>query len=95
AILTASVQKCLESTDPFSIVLAASMRVLFFLSATPFCPGFILSKALAKKQAPFGVSDDMSRTYTSFLLGAIRTISLLALKIVPCLSSNYTIYLAS
>nr|GEY77989.1 retrovirus-related Pol polyprotein from transposon TNT 1-94 [Tanacetum cinerariifolium] len=39
AILTASVQKCLESTDPFSIVLAASMRVLFFLSATLFCSG--------------------------------------------------------
>ncbi|GKD53258.1 reverse transcriptase domain-containing protein, partial [Tanacetum coccineum] len=37
AILTASVQKCLESIDPFSIVLATSMRVLFFLSATPFC----------------------------------------------------------
>ncbi|GJX13987.1 hypothetical protein Tco_0205745 [Tanacetum coccineum] len=30
---------------------------------------FTLSEALAKKQAPFGVSDDMSRTYTSFLLG--------------------------
>nr|GEW42698.1 hypothetical protein [Tanacetum cinerariifolium] len=28
AILTASVQKCLESSDPFSIVLAASMRVM-------------------------------------------------------------------
>nr|GEU82042.1 retrovirus-related Pol polyprotein LINE-1 [Tanacetum cinerariifolium] len=30
---------------------------------------FTLSEALAKKQAPFGVSDDMSMTYTSFLLG--------------------------
>nr|GEW06425.1 hypothetical protein [Tanacetum cinerariifolium] len=29
---------------------------------------FTLYEALAKKQAPFGVSDDMSRTYTSFLL---------------------------
>ncbi|GJV34952.1 hypothetical protein Tco_1407429 [Tanacetum coccineum] len=49
---------------------------------------FTLSEALAKKQAPFGVSDEMLRTYTSFLLGAIRTISLLALETVPCLSSN-------
>nr|GEX73402.1 hypothetical protein [Tanacetum cinerariifolium] len=30
---------------------------------------FTLFEALAKKQAPFGVSDDISRTYTLFLLG--------------------------
>nr|GEZ54466.1 hypothetical protein [Tanacetum cinerariifolium] len=36
AHLTASVQKCLESTKPFNIVLAVSMIVLFFLLATPF-----------------------------------------------------------
>ncbi|GKE81951.1 hypothetical protein Tco_1551951, partial [Tanacetum coccineum] len=33
---------------------------------------FTLSKALAKKQAPFGDSNDMSRTYTSFLLGKVK-----------------------
>ncbi|GJY42264.1 hypothetical protein Tco_0429534 [Tanacetum coccineum] len=37
AILTASVQKYLESTELFIIILAASMRVLFFLSAILFC----------------------------------------------------------
>nr|GEU54490.1 hypothetical protein [Tanacetum cinerariifolium] len=31
---------------------------------------FILFEALAKKQAPFEVSDDMSRTYASFILGS-------------------------
>ncbi|GJX64359.1 hypothetical protein Tco_0298702 [Tanacetum coccineum] len=40
-----------------------------------------LSEALVKKQTPFGVSDDMSRTYTSFLLRAISTICLFALEI--------------
>ncbi|GJR51840.1 putative ribonuclease H-like domain-containing protein [Tanacetum coccineum] len=33
---------------------------------------FTHSEALVKKQAPFGVSDDMSRTYTSFLLDNLR-----------------------
>ncbi|GJV69050.1 hypothetical protein Tco_1484559 [Tanacetum coccineum] len=47
-----------------------------------------LSEALVKKQTPFGVSDDMSRTYTSFLLRAISTICLFALEIVLCLSSK-------
>nr|GEV12917.1 UBN2 domain-containing protein [Tanacetum cinerariifolium] len=39
---------------------------------------FTLSKALAKKQAPFGVSDDMSRTDTLFLLdnGVERSMTL-------------------
>ncbi|GJX80788.1 retrovirus-related pol polyprotein LINE-1 [Tanacetum coccineum] len=32
---------------------------------------FTLSEVLAKKHAPFGVSDDMSRTYISFLLESI------------------------
>nr|GEU79008.1 hypothetical protein [Tanacetum cinerariifolium] len=47
-----------------------------------------LLEDLAKKQAPFEVIDDMSITYTSFLIDAMITISLFALKIVPCLSSN-------
>ncbi|GJW04450.1 putative reverse transcriptase domain-containing protein [Tanacetum coccineum] len=42
---------------------------------------FTFSEALAKKQVPFEVSNDMSRTQTSFFLGALNTISLLALKI--------------
>nr|GEU99913.1 copia protein [Tanacetum cinerariifolium] len=36
---TASIKYCFEKTDPESIVVAASMRVLFFLSATPFSSG--------------------------------------------------------
>ncbi|GJS52544.1 hypothetical protein Tco_0625906 [Tanacetum coccineum] len=43
AILTASVQKCLESTEPYNIVLATSMKVIFFFSATPFCSVFSTS----------------------------------------------------
>nr|GEY49504.1 reverse transcriptase domain-containing protein [Tanacetum cinerariifolium] len=39
AVATTSVQYCLEKIDHESIVLAASVRVLFFLSATPFCSG--------------------------------------------------------
>ncbi|GJS41157.1 hypothetical protein Tco_0566200 [Tanacetum coccineum] len=39
AVATALVQYCFEKTDPESIVLAASMRVLFYLSATPYCSG--------------------------------------------------------
>nr|GEV95819.1 hypothetical protein [Tanacetum cinerariifolium] len=37
AVATASVYYCFEKTDAEGIVLAASMRVLFFLSATPNC----------------------------------------------------------
>ncbi|GJT05119.1 hypothetical protein Tco_0839581 [Tanacetum coccineum] len=77
-----SVQYYFEKTDPESIVLAAFMMVLFFLSPTPFC-----SEALAKKQDSCA-EDVMSRTYTSLTLGAIITTSLLELKIVPLFSSN-------
>ncbi|GJT14068.1 hypothetical protein Tco_0861110 [Tanacetum coccineum] len=47
----------------------------FICCASLLCHSqFTLSEALAKKQAPFGVSDDMSRTYTSFLLVSLTSV---------------------